>query len=76
MAPPNPMMPPEYEPKPLWRRLLNLALFAGIVYGLYWAWQTGELLKAVEWLMSQDITVLAIVAVIALIALILGLRGV
>ena len=69
-------IPPELRPRPLWRRILNLAIIAGGTYRLYYAWQTGYLLKALDWLMSQDIMVLTGIAVIALIALILGFRGV
>ena len=69
-------IPPALRPKPLWRRILNLTIFIGVIYGLYYAWQTGYLLKALEWLMGQDIMVLTGIAVIALIALILGFRGV
>ena len=76
MAQDDGYMPPELRPKPVWRRLLNLAVLAGIIYGIYYAWQTGYLLKALEWLMSQDIMVLTGMAVVALIALILGLRGI
>lgn len=70
------LMPPRYRPKPLWKRLFNLAVLGGLIYGIYYAWQTGEFLKALDWLLGQDIMVLTIVSVVALIAVIIGLRGV
>ena len=69
-------VPPEFRPKPLWRRLLSWAILGGVIYGIYYTWQTGDLLKAFEWLMSQDVMVLTGIAVFALIALILGFKGV
>ena len=69
-------VPPQYRPKPLWKRVFNLAIFVGMIYGIYYAWQTGELLKVLDWLLSQDIMVLTIIIVVALIAAIIGLRGV
>lgn len=75
MAGEDTFVPPELKPKPLWKRLLGLLVAAAIVGGLYWAWKTGELLKAFEWLMGQDILVLTIIAVVALVALAIGLGG-
>ncbi|HDR53474.1 MAG TPA: hypothetical protein ENN60_02260 [archaeon] len=68
-------IPPDVQPKPFWKRVLAPLVVVAMVGGLYWAWQTGELLKAFEWLMGQDILVLTIIAVVALIALALGLSG-
>ncbi|MBR9681624.1 MAG: hypothetical protein GOV00_02365 [Candidatus Altiarchaeota archaeon] len=76
MAGEDAYIPPEFRPKPLWRRILNLAVFTGLIYGIYYAWQTGGLLKALDWLVSQDVITLTTIAVVALIATMLGLRGV
>jgi hypothetical protein len=61
--------------KPWWRKLLGLLLLAAVVYGVYYAWTTGELLKLLNWLLGQDVVLLTIIAVIGLVALAMMMGG-
>ncbi len=61
--------------KALLKKLITLAVIGGIAYGGYTAWQTGDILKAVDWLTRQDPVMLTVIAVALLMALAVGLGG-
>lgn len=60
---------PEPRGKPWWRKLLTLLFWVALGYGVYYAYSTGELLNALNWLLGQDIVLLTIIAALGLIAL-------
>lgn len=62
-------MAPEPPGKPWWRKLLTLLFWAAAAYGVYYAYTTGELLNALNWLLGQDVVLLTIIAALGLIAL-------
>lgn len=63
------------EWKRWFRKLLNLLLIAAVAVGIYYAYTTGGLLNAVNWLLSQDILLLTIIAVIGLVVLAVVIGG-
>ena len=75
MAKGDAYLPPELKPTPWWKRLVKLVVLAAMGYGGYYAWKTGALLKALAWLMGQNIIVLTTIAVAALVVLAVGLGG-
>ena len=53
--------------------LLKLGMYLGALgaagYGIYYGYQTGAFLKALEWLSSQDPLFLVVISVVSLIGI-------
>ena len=67
-------VPPELRPSPWWKKLLSLALLAAFLGGLYYLYETGELLNLLNLLLEQDPVVLLIASIVGLLALALMMR--
>ena len=63
------------EHTPLWRKLLNLLMILAFLGGIYYAWETGAILKGVKWLSGQDPILLTVIAVAILMALAVAFGG-